>query len=57
MFFYRKELMYDVKVRGADWRFGKMLLEQFGGATGELSGSVRVEVENPDDERRTAKAA
>jgi len=29
MFFHRKELMYDVKVQGADPRFGpKMLLEQ-----------------------------
>ena len=34
MFFHRKELMFDVKVQGADPRFGEMLLEQFGGATG-----------------------
>ena len=39
MFFHRKELMYDVKVQGADPRFGEMLLEQFGGATGELSAA------------------
>ena len=57
MFFHRQELMCDVKVQGADPRSGKMLLEQFAGATGELSGSVPVEVKNPDDERRTAKAA
>jgi Mn-containing catalase len=70
MFFHRKELMYDVKVQGADPRFGEMLLEQFGGATGELNaaltywthqpapqGSAPQEVKNPDDERRTAKAA
>lgn len=57
MFFHRKELMDDVKVQGADPRFGEMLLEQFGGATGELSGSVPVEVKNPDEERRTARAA
>jgi Mn-containing catalase len=27
MFFHRKELMYDVKIQGADPRFGEMLLE------------------------------
>ena len=40
MFFHRKELMYDVKIQGADPRFGEMLLEQFGGATGELSAAL-----------------
>jgi Mn-containing catalase len=40
MFFHRKELMYDVKIQGADPRFGQMLLEQFGGATGELSAAL-----------------
>jgi Mn-containing catalase len=40
MFFHRKELMYDVNVQGADPRFGEMLLEQFGGATGELSAAL-----------------
>src|SRR5882757_8589887 len=40
MLFHRKELMYDVKIQGADPRFGEMLLEQFGGATGELSAAL-----------------
>ena len=40
MFYHRKELMYDVKIQGADPRFGQMLLEQFGGATGELSAAL-----------------
>jgi Mn-containing catalase len=40
MFFHRKELMYDVKVQGANPRFGEMLLEQFSGATGELSAAL-----------------
>ena len=40
MFFHRKELMYDVKIQGADPGFGEMLLEQFGGATGELSAAL-----------------
>jgi Mn-containing catalase len=40
MFFHRKQLMYDVKCDGADPRFAEMLLEQFGGATGELSAAL-----------------
>jgi Mn-containing catalase len=32
--------MYDVKVQGADPRFGEILLGQFGGATGELSAAL-----------------
>jgi Mn-containing catalase len=40
MFFHRKQLMYDVKCEGADPRFAEMLLEQFGGATGELSAAL-----------------
>ncbi|MGH7048553.1 MAG: manganese catalase family protein [Stellaceae bacterium] len=40
MFFHRKQLMYDIKIDGADPRFAEMLLEQFGGATGELSAAL-----------------
>jgi Mn-containing catalase len=40
MFFHRKELMLDVKVDDANARFGQMLLEQFGGATGELTAAL-----------------
>jgi Mn-containing catalase len=40
MFYHRKELMYDVKVDGANPLFAQMLLEQFGGATGELSAAL-----------------
>lgn len=40
MFYHRKELMYDIKIDGADPRFAQMLLEQFGGATGELSAAL-----------------
>jgi Mn-containing catalase len=52
MFYHRKQLMYDVKCQGADPRFGEMLLEQFGGATGELSAALTYwtqsfHVENP----------
>lgn len=40
MFFHRKELMLDVKVDDAQVAFGQMLLEQFGGATGELTAAL-----------------
>lgn len=40
MFFHRKELMLDVKVDDANAAFGQMLLEQFGGATGELTAAL-----------------
>lgn len=40
MFFHQKTLMQDVKVDAPDPRFGQLLLEQFGGATGELSAAL-----------------
>ncbi len=40
MFFHDKKLMYDVKVDGSDPQFAQLLLEQFGGATGELSAAL-----------------
>lgn len=40
MFFHRKELMLDVKVEDPSVQFGQLLLEQFGGATGELSAAL-----------------
>src|SRR3954451_12692972 len=40
MFFHRKELMYPVSVSKPDARFGTFLLEQFGGATGELTAAL-----------------
>jgi len=36
MFLHRKELIQPVSVGKPDARFGTFLLEQFGGATGEL---------------------
>jgi Mn-containing catalase len=41
MFFHRKELMYPVKVGTPNPRFGQLLLEQFGGATGELTAALQ----------------
>ncbi len=40
MFFHRKQLMLDVKCQDANPLFGQMLLEQFGGATGELTAAL-----------------
>ncbi|CEH32364.1 manganese catalase family protein [Aneurinibacillus migulanus] len=41
MFEHRKKLMYEVKVSQADPRFAKLLLEQFGGANGELAAAMQ----------------
>src|SRR3954449_8340733 len=41
MFFHRKELIQQVKVGKPDARFGTFLLEQFGGATGELTAALQ----------------
>jgi Mn-containing catalase len=40
MFFHDKKLMMDVKVQSPDPVFGQLLLEQFGGATGELTAAL-----------------
>jgi len=38
--FYVKETIQPVKVENPDPRFGQFLLEQFGGATGELTAEL-----------------
>lgn len=40
MFFHRKETMMPVEVKQPDPRYGQYLLEQFGGATGELTAAL-----------------
>jgi Mn-containing catalase len=40
MFHHVKELQFNVRVSGPDPRFATMLLEQFGGANGELSAAM-----------------
>jgi Mn-containing catalase len=40
MFFHRKETMMPVDVKNPDPRYAQYLLEQFGGATGELSAAL-----------------
>jgi Mn-containing catalase len=49
-----KKLMYTVRVDGADPRFGNMLLEQFGGANGELAAAMQYSIQglNCDDPER-----
>ena len=41
MYHHVKQLMYTVRVDEPDPRFGNMLLEQFGGANGELAAAMR----------------
>src|SRR5271169_3525451 len=46
MFFHQKELIQPVKVSKPDARFGTFLLEQFGGATGELTAALQYWVQS-----------
>ena len=46
MFFHRKETIVPVNVGTPDARFGQYLLEQFGGATGELTAALQYWVQS-----------
>ena len=53
MYHHVKKLMFTVRVDEPDVRFGKMLLEQFGGANGELAAAMQYSIqglncEDPD---------
>src|ERR1700704_5200200 len=54
MYHHVKELMYTVEVGVPDPAFGNMLLEQFGGANGELAAAMQYSVQgiNCDDPER-----
>jgi len=54
MYHHVKKLMYTVRVGVPDPRFGNMLLEQFGGANGELAAAMQYYVQglNCDDPER-----
>jgi len=54
MYHHIKKLMYTVKVGTPDPRFGNMLLEQFGGANGELAAAMQYSIQglNCDDPDR-----
>lgn len=46
MFFHKKEAIHTVKVNEANPRFAQLLLEQFGGATGELTAALQYWVQS-----------
>jgi Mn-containing catalase len=54
MYHHIKKLMYTVNVGTPDPRFGNMLLEQFGGANGELAAAMQYSIQglNCDDPER-----
>jgi Mn-containing catalase len=54
MYHHVKKLMYTVRVDEPDPRFGTMLLEQFGGANGELAAAMQYSIQglNCDDPAR-----
>jgi Mn-containing catalase len=54
MYHHIKQLMYTVHIGTPDPRFGNMLLEQFGGANGELAAAMQYSVQglNCDDPAR-----
>ncbi|MCB0310995.1 MAG: manganese catalase family protein [Bdellovibrionales bacterium] len=54
MYHHVKNLMYTVRVDRPDPLFGKMLLEQFGGANGELAAAMQYSIQgiNCDDVAR-----
>jgi Mn-containing catalase len=45
MYHHVKKLMYTVRVDDPDPRFGNMLLEQFGGANGELAAAMQYSIQ------------
>jgi len=45
MYHHVKKLMYTVKVDSPNIRFGNMLLEQFGGANGELAAAMQYTIQ------------
>lgn len=46
MFFHKKELIHTVDIKEANPRFAQLLLEQFGGATGELTAALQYWVQS-----------
>ena len=54
MYHHIKQLMYTVNIGTPDPRFGNMLLEQFGGANGELAAAMQYSIQglNCDDPER-----
>jgi Mn-containing catalase len=55
MYHHVKKLMYTVRVDEADPRFGNMLLEQFGGANGELAAAMQYSIQGLNCEEPACK--
>src|ERR1700716_1120895 len=57
MYHHVKKLMFTVRVDEPDPGFGNMLLEQFGGANGELAAAMQYTIQaiNRDDPTRKAR--
>ena len=45
MYHHVKKLMYTVNIGDPDPKFGRMLLEQFGGANGELAAAMQYSIQ------------
>jgi Mn-containing catalase len=59
MFLHNKRLMYTVRVDDPNPQFAKLLLEQFGGANGELAAAMRYFTQawnEPNEQRRSMLA-
>ena len=55
MYHHIKKLMFTVRVDQADPRFGNMLLEQFGGANGELAAAMQYSIQGINCEDMACK--
>jgi Mn-containing catalase len=55
MYHHIKKLMFTVRVGEPDPRFGNMLLEQFGGANGELAAAMQYSVQGINCENMACK--
>ena len=55
MYHHVKKLMYTVKIGDPDPRFGRMLLEQFGGANGELAAAMQYSIQGMNCEDAARK--
>src|ERR1700759_3125672 len=55
MYHHVKKLMYTVNIGSPDPRFGRMLLEQFGGANGELAAAMQYSIQGMNCEDAARK--
>ena len=55
MYHHVKSLMFTVRVGTPDARFGNMLLEQFGGANGELAAAMQYSIQGINCEDAACK--